>query len=277
MTGPIDLFLVAGQSNAQGRAPDNTLSPSTVSGLAYERTSGGSLVQLDDPVGNANVGSAWPAFANALTDESETPMCISAAAVGGTWLLPEYTSGSASAHWGPGSTLFSTSVTRVQAAATALTSAGWTPTLRGVLWCQGEYDGMSGNADALLQGKYQDAIVDLLARYKAALGAEIKLYVFRTGDHTAYGTGFAAVRAAQDAACAATDDMVMVYTKANTFRARGLMADGFHYTQAGYNEMGTEGGVAVAADLGFGPPPEPPTPVPIARTSRLGRRLLQNY
>lgn len=250
MSGPIDLFLVAGQSNAVGFAPDNTLSPDTVAGVAYECTSNGTLKQLDDPVAGATYGSAWPAFANALTARTARAVCISGAAVGGSYLLPELTENPT---WGesPDSVMFLTSVSRGLASVDALTTAGWTPTVRGVLWCQGEYDAAYGSADPDLAAKYEAALIDLYGRYKTALSTpDLRFYVFRTGGSA--GAGYVAVRAAQDAACASTAGMEMVFTRATTFLERGLMADAWHYTQAGYNEMGAFGGMAVAEDLGFG-------------------------
>lgn len=241
----IDLFLVAGQSNAQGQAPDNTLSPDTIPGKAYEATSTGTLVQLADPVGNADIGSAWPAFANAYTAATGRPVAISPSAEGGTWLVPEYSTGGPGKYWGgTDSTLFSTSVTRGLAAVTTLTNAGWTPTLRGILWSQGEWDANFGKDDPDLQTKYQAELVALFNRYVTELGP-VRLYVFRTGGNNDYGP--TAVRAAQDAACAATDGMDMVFTGAVTFAARGLMVDTYHYSQAGYNEMGELGAQAIAA------------------------------
>lgn len=264
MTGPIDVFLVAGQSNAQGRAPDSTLSPDTVAGLAHEYTTAGVVVQLADPVGNANAGSAWPSFANTLTGHSSVPMCISAAAVGGTWLLPEYGT-TAGTHWGEGSSLFATSVSRGLATMAGLVSAGWEPTLRGILWSQGEWDGMSGNADPDLEVKYKAALIALFGRYKTALSVpDLRFYVSRTGNHSNYPSGFSAVRAAQEAACAETPGMVMAYTGAIDYLAQGMMSDSFHYTQVGYNLMGDGMGTAVAVDIGYFTPPIPPNVIEIA-------------
>ncbi|HID2843112.1 TPA: hypothetical protein ACXGI0_005536, partial [Klebsiella pneumoniae] len=57
------VFLIAGQSNAQGMgaaAKSLTVNP----GIAYQYYSGNLTPVLGDPVGNASTGSAWPAFAN---------------------------------------------------------------------------------------------------------------------------------------------------------------------------------------------------------------------
>lgn len=255
MTGPIDLFIVAGQSNAQGRAPDNTSSPETTTGMCWEVTSAGTVKQMADPVGNASVGSAWPAFSNAYTATTGLPVAVSTAAVGGTYLLPE-PAPAANANWAPGSTLFSTSVSRGLAAITTLNADGWTPTLRGVLWCQGEYDALQGS-NPNLQGEYRAALEALLGRYRDAMSdPALKMYVFRTGRQlTGDGIGFQKVRAAQESACAEVDGMVMVYRDAVNFATWGMMADSFHYTQQGYNLMGSVGATAVAVDRGFGPQP----------------------
>lgn len=276
MSGPIDVFMVAGQSNAQGSAPDNTLSPATVAGLAYERTTAGVLKQLADPVGNANVGSAWPAFVNALTAASGVPACISSRAQGGSYLIdwPGTTTGT---HWAVGSSNYSASVSAGLATMTQLTSAGWTPNLRGVLWCQGESDGTKAGVSPTLQADYAAALIALHERYKVSMSKPtLKFYVFRTGTSVPYAAGFGLIRAAQDDACAAQAGMEMVFTKADTFRPLGWMSDDLHYTQQGYNLMGTEGGTNVSYDLGYAtPPPDPdPDPVPVVRSSLLAQRLL---
>ena len=64
-----DFFVIAGQSNAKGNG-DMNQSERTVPGAAYEITRRGEFAHLADPVGNANTGSAWPAFAKAYTEQT---------------------------------------------------------------------------------------------------------------------------------------------------------------------------------------------------------------
>ena len=58
---PLDLFIIVGQSNAEGRG-NSAQSPAVTNG-AY--ISGSTITPtLADPVGGASTGSMWPAFAN---------------------------------------------------------------------------------------------------------------------------------------------------------------------------------------------------------------------
>lgn len=234
---PIDVFIVAGQSNAEGRG-DSTESPS-VNSDSLEYTDSG-LVALADPVGGADTGSAWPAFANAYVPIAGKLVCIVETAVGGSALYPD-TSGS---NWSPSGTLTADAISKAQAALAELESEGYLPTLRGVLWCQGESDAVNG----VSQANYKAALINLHERFEASLG-ELGFYVFQIGA-AADGSNaaqWAAIREAQREACAETLRMELVFTGAVDFPARGMMSDNIHYTQAGYNEMGAVGGHVVAS------------------------------
>ena len=55
-----DFFVVAGQSNAKGQGnASSSLRPDVGEGYAISRT--GDITYLEDPFGNAETGSAWPA------------------------------------------------------------------------------------------------------------------------------------------------------------------------------------------------------------------------
>lgn len=242
----IDLFVVCGQSNAEGRG-NQALSPATTAGLAVEYTGAALEDPLDDPVGGATSGSAWPAFCNAYTATCGRAVCITEAAVGGTALLEDADSGNG--NWSANDTLFDDAVTRANNALAALSGAGWTPTLRGILWHQGERDAQGYPTPATLEADYAAALDDLHDRFIAELGA-VRFYVFRVGrPNSGDSAPWVSVRAAQDTVCAARSDMAMVYTNCVNFPGLGWMADDLHYTQAGYNDMGAEGGEAVALDL----------------------------
>lgn len=61
--------------------------------------------------------------------------------------------------------------------------------------------------------------------------------------------GFQAVRDAQDAACDAVAGMHMAYTGCVDFPDLGLMSDDLHYSQVGYNTMGTAIAEHILADV----------------------------
>ena len=77
-----DVFVVAGQSNAKGRGTAEE-APEVPAGAAYEATPQGEIRALADPVGGANTGSAWPAFANAYTAATGRGVVIIGMAAGG--------------------------------------------------------------------------------------------------------------------------------------------------------------------------------------------------
>lgn len=247
----IDLYLVAGQSNAEGRG-DQALSPAVDPAYGYEYVSGATVVSLDDPVGGADTGSAWPAFANSMLAKRLHPLCITESAVGGTSLLAEAQEGNGD--WSDTGTLTGLAITKAEDALDELTADGHTPTLRAILWHQGESDAAnSALAAGALTTAYKAALLDLHDRFKVGLG-EVPMCIFRLGT-VASGddTKYAAIRTAQDQACAEREDMIMAYTDTVNFPDWGFHSDTWHYTQAGLNLMGTEGADPIARAL-FGWP-----------------------
>lgn len=257
--GDIDFFLVAGQSNAQGSG-NSALSPTVPAGVGY-KIEGATVSHLADPVGGATTGSAWPAFAIAYNAATGRKVAVVEAAVGGTGLVTTATG----SNWGPNGTLADDAANIAETAIAALYGAGWTPNLRGILWHQGEWDAQNV-ASAGLADAYEDALSDLRTRIASALGAPaLKMFVWQLGTRDQGDTaGFQAVRAGQ--AQAATNDPLieLVYTECVEFPARDWMSDDLHYTQDGYNDMGTDGGAVVAAtrNAGWVPPYEEPEPIP---------------
>jgi hypothetical protein len=251
----IDVFIVAGQSNAEGRG-NSAQSPAVV-GDSVEWDGSTITAPLADPVGGASTGSAWPAFANAYETATSTAVCIIDAATGGRGLLE----GSSTPAWS-GNSLLNAAVDLAESATVALGAAGWSPTIRGVLWHGGESD--ARNVDlSTIEGDYQDELELLASRFEVALGGPTWFFVFRVGqrDDGADADGFTAVRAAQDAAVLNAERMVMVYDDCVNFPSYGWMGDDLHYTQDGYNDMGTTGGAVAGATVLAGlPEPEPSAP-----------------
>ena len=252
MPAPIDVFVVAGQSNALGRG-DAVLSPPTPRGRAYAWGPGGRLNHLRDPVGRARTGSAWPTFTDTLLEHGALAVTIVPCAVGGTGLLPGTDLGHG--EWSPEGDLLDVAVSRGQAAAAELAQRGWRPRVH-VVWHQGERDARRFADDPDLGQRYQAALVDLYARFARGLRMpRLRVYVCRVGRRAdgRFEAAYAAVREAQDRACADEDGLRMVYRGCVRFPERGFMnPDGIHYDQRGLNRMGARAGDAVAADLGYG-------------------------
>lgn len=260
MTGPIDVFGVAGQSNAQGRGTA-ALAPITLAGLAFEHRGPGDVVTPAlDPFLGASTGSAWPAFLDTFTAASGRPACVVPAASGGSSLVAGTPAPYAS--WSPQGTLRAAATARFTGALTDLTAAGWEPVWRGVLWHQGEQDAQQYPDPAGLQAAYTAALQALGAWFSATVQPG-EVHVLRLGDRAGYQAGYAAVRAAQDAV-GLGDGFTMAYTECDRFPARGWMRDPLHYAQVGLNHMGTHAARAVATHLGLlaeaaPPPPAGPT------------------
>ena len=253
-TNDIDVFLIAGQSNAEGY--DNTTSgPTTTPGTAYQYYSSirsvpqdtftniitnGVISPANDPVGNASTGSAWPQFAITYYNMTGHKVAFVPAAVGATSLIAS--DPNTWGNWSPTGKLFGNSVADANAAMAAFQAAGYNPHFVGVLWDQGESDAHTGNGPA-----YESALQTLIANYGAQFGANIPFYIFRTG--TVVGANdepYAEIRNAQEAAATANPNTFVVFRNAVDFPARGLMGLSGHYSQAGYNEMGNIGAEAIA-------------------------------
>lgn len=265
------LALVGGQSNPVGRG-DEALAPPVTNGLGLEWANPG-FVTLDDPGASPSpyapqTGSMWPAFVNTLTAASAVPAGIVRSAVGGTSLLQAADAGFGG--WWSGAAVFNNAVARYQAAIDNAVTAGFTP-VPFLCWHEGETAAKFYPTQSTLEADYAAALVDLRERLNTALGVDLTVYVWRLGTAPDRAAGCTRIRNAQDTVCATVDGFEMVYTECVDFPARGWMkTDNLHYTQAGLNDMGTKGGAAVAAHLGYGTV----IPVPTGPRSSLTARTL---
>lgn len=238
----IHVFLIGGQSNAQGYG-NSALSPDPISGTVYQFTNGAITIG-NDPIGNANTGSAWPSFGITYYTITNNLVCFVPSAFPGSSQTAAASIGLGT--WDTTGTLWDTSVARLQAAMTALTAQGYSPTFKGVLWGQGEQDAVAINSAIITQADYQAALLKMIGRYRATLGQRMPFYIFRTGvPNGASDVGYALVRASQLAAMNGDSLTNIVFYNAMYFLARGLMPDPYHYTQAGYDEMGRIGAQTV--------------------------------
>lgn len=268
----VDLFACWGQSNMQGRG-DAALSPATDPDTCWEWTPTG-IVTLDDPnaapvAHRSNTGCMLPAFANAFTSKSGRPAVFVPSAVGGTALLQDTKPGLDV--WGDGSGIYVNARDRTVAAIESLGTGGHTVATVNILWHQGEADAANYPNQETLTADYQAELQAMFALARSDISADLRMYVARVGKTPTKPTEYARVQAAQDAACAATDGMVMAYTRCVDFFDLGWMqADNLHYTQAGLNDMGTQSALVAASDRGWA---EPPAPLTRPRTSLAAQRL----
>jgi len=234
----IDVFGIAGQSNAVGNSTQPSLAPTPESGTAFQFYNG-AISPAVEPIGNSN-GSAWPAFAVTYYKLTGHLICFVPAGVNGSGMASVANSGHGT--WDTTGTLYDTSVARINAALTALTTAGYTPIFKGILWDQGENDADFINRGAETQSTYNLAFAKLIKNYRLQFGKTISFNIFRTGFRTdTIQTGYLQVQSTQQTLANPDSLINIVFWNAAYFPSRSLMRDNYHYTQAGYNEMGRIG------------------------------------
>ena len=236
-----DVFIVAGQSNAKGRG-DAALSPEVPAGAAYEVTPRGDLVPLADPVGGANTGSAWPAFANAY-----------AAATGrGVVIIGMANSGSAQV-WIPGDTpnrvwdvgqddnLYARADRKARLPLRVAEDELPGVRMAGWLWIQGGTDARRIEEGRITVDQYEAGLHALARQIGRDWGVPMYLFVSGT-DAREDPPAAVELRRVQNEADA-LDEVVVVYRDAYTFPQRGWMQpDHIHWSQRGSTRPGPSAG-----------------------------------
>lgn len=236
----VDLFIIVGQSNAEGRG-DSALSPAAPNGLYI---SGSTITSpLADPVGGASTGSMWPAFSNEWFVQTGRLSAFVEAAKGSTSLLAPADGGNG--NWSPDGTLRASAVA---AAASAIQAINDSPfyELGAVyfIWAQGESEAQAVNGTTITGALYQQALEDLADYFASEVPEMTMMGVVRLGMVTPRTgeAGWAEIRQAQEDACAASDLLRILYRGTASFTTPGmdLMLDAadVHYGQAGYNLAG---------------------------------------
>ncbi|HEY2071236.1 MAG TPA: sialate O-acetylesterase [Rhizomicrobium sp.] len=260
-SGPVDVFLIAGQSNALGEG-DSTQAPTVTNGDVFQYFNN-VLTTGNDPVGGAHTGSAWPAFGNVYYTLNNRRVVLVPFAFAST--AQQASADAGFGNWAAGGTLLTDSMIELDRAMNALTSAGYTPAFKGVLWSQGETDSEalnSNKAGVTAQG-YEDALKAMLAAYRAHYGATMPFYLFKTGTQVgASDAGYHAIREAQEDVGQSDPYTYVVFRNAYDFWWRTLMSNAIHYTQTGYNEMGTQGAANVSFYRAHNVGPKPPAAFP---------------
>lgn len=244
---PYDVFMVAGQSNAQGHG--NAEQSVDTPGPYYQLDGEGNFAPLVDPVGGARTGSAWPAFARTWRERTGHGSIFLEQATGGSALLHE--AAGERGDWSDDGLLKARAEDAWSEAHAVLAERGITISGRFVLWSQGEREAQMLDGGIVVADTYRDALVALIGEWVEELDLDA-FAVFRTGAPAGDpgNPDWAAIRSAQDAAVAASAKSVMVFRDAVSFASEGGMQDDRHYTQSGYNRMGREGAAALAAHMG---------------------------
>jgi|AntRauTorcE11898_2_1112593.scaffolds.fasta_scaffold00040_50 hypothetical protein len=238
-----DVFLIGGQSNATGHGRSEASTPPP-EGAAFEYVPHEGFEPLADPVGTANTGSAWPAFAAAYWAASRRHAVYVPASVGGTSVHPAANDN----WWGESGGLLYRALGRLRSATVNLQRVGITPRFGGLLWHQGETDAHAIDAGRIEPADYRLAFDTMIERYRLEIDdRQAPMYVFQLGRRRDGETrGFQEIRQRQRAGAAADPNVWLVFERAVRFPTEEKMKDTLHYNQDGLNEMGQIGGRTVA-------------------------------
>lgn len=256
---PLDLIVIVGQSNAQGRG-DSSLSPTVVEGIEID---GSTIIRpMSDPVGGALTGSMWPAWANEWFARTGRMIAFVETAMGGTSLIPD-ASGS---NWSPSGSLRAAAVSAASAAIAAINADdGYELGNLYFIWAQGENEARNINGTTITGALYKPALKALADYFEAQVPEFTSMGVVRAGRLSPLGeeTAWAEIRRAQDEACAEASNLIMLYrgTSGFAYDGRRLMSDEVHYDQSGLNVAGRLSAKVLAANT---PPDVPAAPALLA-------------
>jgi hypothetical protein len=227
----IDAFIVAGQSNAKGQG----LTASNVDSGSYAYDfSSKTIKKLKDPVGGATIGSAWPKFCADYTTSTLRKVIIIETAVNGS----AQAAGASSDNWDTTGILYTQMLDKTNSRIERLNRDGVAVILRGILWVQGERDADQIDGAVINKATYKTALEGMITRLQSDFSG-IKLYISQTGTkNTGDTSGFSDIRAAQSEVATASDFADLAFSGAVNFEASGKMADLFHYTTGGYEDVG---------------------------------------
>lgn len=259
-TNIVDVFLIAGQSNAVGQGTA-TLAPTVVHNAILEYCANGAIQDANDPVcsaisvANNSTGSAWPSFGQSYYAATGRSILFVLVGVGGTGQVA--ISGDGGANWDTTGSLFPQAISILNTALTSISAQNMSPQFKGVLWSQGEHDAAQISLGNETIGQYTTAFVNMISRFRrATIGGQtypsMPFYIFRTGTEVGVSdSSYAQIRAAQEQV-AAGDTLLtrIVFRDASDFPALGNMSSGspiVHYNQPGYNMMGWIGAANVLA------------------------------
>jgi len=223
---PIEVFLLAGQSNMAGRAPASGLPTSPVN-LQLPQDDvlfyyGSSLTTLR-PGSGTDFGpevTFGRTVADALPEE--------------TFALIKYgNSGTSLAvDWDPaGGSSYNTFMSKVSAGLAALVSAGYDPQIVGMLWTQGERDAKIGQTTA----QYQANLIEFIADMRSHYGSDMPFFLSRLSINQTDITAaqLTEIRTAQGNVAALDPLSYMIDT--DSF---GLNGDNLHFSAPGQIALG---------------------------------------
>jgi hypothetical protein len=241
-TAPLewDLFMIAGQSNGEGRG-DWRIGENIAAGICKVWNGTAFVDTLVDPIGGASTGSAWTSFVNEYYQLTGRGVLLVEQATGGSALLAAAAS---SNNWSPTGALRAAAATAYEAAyANALANLK-SVRKAGVLWAQGETDakGITAGTDGVTAANYYAGLEGLITYFATQFDFgtnSLPFYIVQTGvENTGDPTGHQQVRAQQAKLARYYPNARLAHFSTVNFQTRGLMIDLDHYSQAGLIEIG---------------------------------------
>lgn len=242
---PIDVFVIAGADNAVGFG--NASQSPAVTNDAVLQFSDGKITPANDPVGNASTGSSWPAFGITYNQKTGHRILLVPSAVANSHVSDQ--NNSSALRWSDGGLIMNAFV-NTNSAIDALKKSGYNPTLAGIIWAEGEYEGSAINSSALSAEKYKDDLSHTIQSFRETFNSAIPFYILATGNEIgADDAGFAAVRIVQNSLEDPSNNVHIISREPVPFPATGLQTSGIHYTQSGYTHIGVAAADNVARIL----------------------------
>ena len=249
----VDLFIFMGQSNMSGFGGDATLAPEVPEGWGYEYkaiSNPDGLLHMVDPFGlnedntdsgvsgTKRAGTLVPAFTNAYYENTGIPVVGVSCSRGST----------DTDFWMPRGKPLEDAINRHLSAENWLRENGYVIRNNYMVWLQGESDsGKSVKA-------YKSNLIDITREMISRTGVT-NCMIIRIGKQNPVTSSFDKVIQAQTELSKEYGEFVMASTLAVTFPDEGLMSDGVHYTQEGYNLLGADAGKNVAYYVNNGQEP----------------------
>jgi len=277
----VDVFLIAGQSNAVGitEDPSRASLPSIPANTTYQYyggssgtdsfcnatwTTGLTMISGTNPITPGHCGNAWSQFAITYNQLTHRPIVFVPAAVAGSALIASIQSYvGAPDNWQQGGgNLFGNATTYTSQAMLKLQSSNFQPTFRGILWIQGESDALAISGGKVTRDQYEIALRATIQNFRNEFHDQnMPFYIFQIGTNTAYyphdADSYGQIRRADNDVEDPSNHIYVVSREALTFPERGMLHDTVHYNQLGYNEIGKVGAQNVVAVQNGGLPDHP--------------------
>lgn len=239
-----DIFVVYGQSNAVGYAQDTYGFPDVIDGAMFFDYKDNQIKKITKALpyssGNVSTGHAWATFANEYIRKTGRKVLIIPCAKGESSIVE------LSKPLTPSNTVYDKMISSFNSAMIVANRDGISIGYKSILFHQGETDMTLGTK----KQEYQNKLDQLIRDMRSDMGLD-KCFLYRVGcPQNRKEMSWYAMQTAQDYLCQSYDWMVMAYSGCGTFTiGNGLLREGVHYTQNGYNVMGHESASVIVDSL----------------------------